>query len=53
MEQDDMASEILGDRRVAFERKPLKDPQSGGRSPQQAGPPVVNDGPELLRSNHC
>jgi hypothetical protein len=52
MEQDDMPSEIRGDQRAAPERKPLKDWHSATRTPQQSGPPM-NDGPELLRSNHC
>jgi hypothetical protein len=52
LEQDDMASENHGDQRVAPERKPLKDLHSTTRTPQQGGPPL-NDGPELLRSNHC
>jgi hypothetical protein len=52
MEQDDMPSEIRGDQRVAPERKPLKDLPSAARTTQQSGPPM-NDGPELLRSNHC
>jgi len=52
MEQDDMPSEIHGDQRVAPERKPIKDLHSATRTSQQIGPPM-NDGPELLRSNHC
>jgi hypothetical protein len=50
MEQDDMASEIRGDQRTTPERKPLK--ESTTRTTRQSGPPL-NDGPELLRSNHC
>jgi hypothetical protein len=51
-EQDNMASEIGSDQRAAPERKPSKDLHSTTRTPQQGGPPL-NDGPELLRSNHC
>jgi hypothetical protein len=47
-----MASEIRNDQRVAPERKPAKELRSTTRTSQQGGPPV-NDGPELLRSNHC
>jgi len=47
-----MPSEIHGDQRVAPERKPIKDLHSATRTSQQIGPPM-NDGPELLRSNHC
>ena len=52
MEQDDMPSDIHDDHRVAPERKPLKGSRSATRTSQQSGPPM-NDGPELLRSNHC
>jgi hypothetical protein len=52
LEQDNMASEIRGDQRVAPERKPIKVLHSTTRTSQQVGPPM-NDGPELLRSNHC
>jgi hypothetical protein len=52
MEQDDMASENRADQRAAPEREPLKGLRPTMRTPQQGGPPL-NDGPELLRSNHC
>jgi hypothetical protein len=52
LEQDDMASDIRRDQPVAPEREPLKGSHSTTRTSQQGGPPL-NDGPELLRSNHC
>jgi hypothetical protein len=52
LEQDNMASEIRNDQCVAPERKPPKDLRSTTQTSPQGGPPV-NDGPELLRSNHC
>src|SRR5882724_2373450 len=51
-EQDDIAGENHGDQCVAPQRKPSTDSRSTTRTPQQGGPPL-NDGPELLRSNHC
>jgi hypothetical protein len=53
MEQDIMPSEIRSDQRVPPEREPRKDSRSTTRTSQQSGPPILNDGPELLRSNHC
>jgi hypothetical protein len=52
LEQDNMSGEIRSDQRVAPERKPAKDLHPTTRTSQQGGPPL-NDGPELLRSNHC
>jgi len=52
LEQGNMAGENHGDPCVAPERKPSKDLRSTTPTPQQGGPPL-NDGPELLRSNHC
>ena len=48
-----MAGKIGRDQRVAPEREQAKGSHSATPTPQQAGPPVLNDGPELLRSNHC
>jgi hypothetical protein len=63
MEHDDMASDNHSDQRATPERKPIKDKpikdkpikdiRSSTRPSQQSGPPIVNDGPELLRSSHC
>jgi hypothetical protein len=53
MEHDDMASDNHGDQRAAPERKPINDSRPSTRPPQQTGPSIVNDGPELLRSSHC
>ena len=47
-----MASEHQGDQPAASERKPIKLPASSRPSPQ-SGPPILNDGPESLRSSHC
>jgi hypothetical protein len=47
-----MASDHHGDQRTAPERAPIKVPSSTRPLPQ-SGPPIFNDGPELLRSSHC
>ncbi|MEO8320267.1 MAG: hypothetical protein ABI561_18300 [Bradyrhizobium sp.] len=47
-----MATEHPGDQRAAAERTPIKQP-SATRPSQQSGPPLFNDGPELLRSSQC
>jgi hypothetical protein len=53
MEHDDMASETQRDTRAAPERGQIK----GSRLPTRPAPPssspILNDGPELLRSIHC
>ena len=46
-------SENQADERAAPEREPLKDTRPSNRPLPQSGPPILNDGPELLRSNHC
>jgi hypothetical protein len=53
MEQDTMASENHPDQRAASERKDPKDPRSSTPRSAPSGPRIFNDGPELLRSNHC
>jgi hypothetical protein len=53
LEQDDMPSESSRDERAAPERKPGDDTRSPPRPAQQNGPPILNDGPELPRSNDC
>ena len=47
-----MASEHPGTQRAASDRKPIKPPSSTRPSPQ-SGPPLFNDGPEMLRSSLC
>jgi hypothetical protein len=56
MEQDNMvqytASENHGDQRALPERETIKDSRPApGPSPSM--PPLLNEGPELLRSSHC
>jgi hypothetical protein len=53
LEQDDMPSESSSDKRGTPQRKPLEDARSPQRPAQQDGPPILNDGPELPRSNDC
>jgi len=53
MEQDTMASENHPDQRAASEPKSTKDSRSSTPPSPPSGPRIVNDGPELLRSNHC
>jgi hypothetical protein len=53
MVQDIKPSEIRPDQRVPPEREPHRDSRSTTRTSQQSGQPILNDGPELLRSNHC
>ncbi len=53
MEQDTVANENHPDQRAGPEREQPKDLRlSTPRSPPR-GPRILNDGPELLRSNHC
>ncbi len=39
--------------RASDEREKRIDARPGPRLPQQSGPPLFSDGPELLRDNHC
>jgi hypothetical protein len=48
-----MAKENLGDQSPAPGREPPKDLRSSTRPSPQGGPRIVNDGPELPRSNLC
>jgi hypothetical protein len=52
MEQDDMASENRDDQRIVTGREQLKGSKPATGTSQHGHPPL-NDGPELLRSNHC
>jgi hypothetical protein len=45
-----MASDNQKDQRSESERGPRKDVRS---SPAQSAPPILNDGLESPRSNHC
>jgi hypothetical protein len=47
-----MASEIRRDQSAVSERETAKDLRPA-RAPAQSGPRIVNDGPELPRSNLC
>jgi hypothetical protein len=51
-EHDDMASETR-DPRAKDEREARRDAHSATQLSKQNGPPLFNDGPELIRDNHC
>jgi hypothetical protein len=53
MEQDDMASESHEDQREVPKRETIKDLRSSTKPSAPSGPPILNDGPESLRSRHC
>jgi hypothetical protein len=52
MEQDIMAEDTR-DRRATEQREPTNDSHSGTPASQSKGPSPFNDGPELIRDNHC
>jgi len=52
MAQDIMAEDTSG-RRANEEHERTNDPQSAPPPSQQNGPSPFNDGPELIRDNHC
>jgi hypothetical protein len=52
MEQDIMAEDTR-DRRATEQREPTNDSHSVTPAPQPKGPSPFNDGPELIRDNHC
>ena len=52
MEQDIMAEDTSG-RRANEEHERTNDPQSAPPPSQQNGASPFNDGPELIRDNHC
>ncbi len=47
-----MASEHQGDRQAAGERKDSKDSPSPAQPLPPSGPPLQNDGLEVIRSSH-
>jgi hypothetical protein len=51
--QDDMANDNRRDPGAATERELPKDIRSPAKPLPQSGPRILNDGPELLRSNLC
>jgi hypothetical protein len=53
MEQDDMASENSGDQRTVPQRETVKDLPPATKPSRPSGPPILNHGPEMLRSSHC
>jgi hypothetical protein len=53
MEHDDMTSENQRDNHAAPERDQLKGPRLPVRPSPPSTSPILNDGPELLRSIHC
>jgi hypothetical protein len=48
-----MTSENHGDQRSVTKREAVKDSRSSTKPAAPSGPPIINDGPELLRSSHC
>jgi hypothetical protein len=52
MEQDMMA-EDTPDRRANEQREPTHDSRSVTPASRPNGPSPFNDGPELIRDNHC
>jgi hypothetical protein len=48
-----MASENHPEQRTASERERPKDSRLSTPPSPPSGPRILNDGPELLRSNHC
>lgn len=52
MEHDDMASEQHQDKSAENPRKP-QDRQSRQPEQPQIQPPLLSDGPELVRDSHC
>jgi hypothetical protein len=52
-EQHDMVSENHGDQRAEPKPETVKDLRSSTKPSAPSGPPILNDGPELLRSSHC
>jgi hypothetical protein len=53
MEHDDMANENNRDNRAAPERDQIKGPRLPARPFPPSNSPILNDGPESLRSIHC
>jgi hypothetical protein len=54
MEHGDMASEKRSDQLALPELENLKDSRSSTPQPApQSGPPISNEGLEVLRSSHC
>jgi len=53
MEHDDMATEDASNKPAATGRKPPRDQRSPSPQQPQIQPPLLNDGPELLRDSHC
>jgi hypothetical protein len=53
MEQDDMAGENHDDQRASTKRETIKDLRSSAKPSVPSGPPILNEGPESLRSSHC
>jgi len=48
-----MASEQPLDKPDATGRKPPRNERSPQSQPPQIQPPLLNDGPELVRDSHC
>jgi hypothetical protein len=53
MEHDDMASENPRDQRTAPKREPRGDKHSSPPPVPQSRPPILGEGLESLRSDHC
>ena len=48
-----MANEQPLDKPAAAERKTPRSQHSPKQQPPQIQPPLLNDGPELMRDSHC
>jgi hypothetical protein len=53
LEHDDMSTEDASNKPAATGRKPPRDQRSPLPQQPQIQPPLLNDGPELLRDSHC
>ena len=51
--EPDMTNEPAEDRRKKNQREPRKDSRSSQREAEPITPPLINDGPELVRDSHC
>ena len=48
-----MAGENHDDQRASTKRETIKDLRSSAKPSVPSGPPILNEGPESLRSSHC
>lgn len=48
-----MEHEVAEERRQKNQREPRRDSRSPERPPEPISPPLISDGPELVRDSHC